>query len=145
MCVTMPTFSILINNTAKGYIEGRKGLRQGDPLSPILFIVVMEALARLLDLGVQNKSFSFHLRCGKAKLTHICFADNMLIFTKGDLQSLNGVINIIFQFSEVTELCMNAQKSSLLVGNFPLNEARLLDNDLGIHGNKIFGDAFVFE
>ncbi|XP_038882204.1 uncharacterized protein LOC120073425 [Benincasa hispida] len=62
-CVTSPFFSMMINGALKGYFSGRKGLRQGDPMSPFLFVVVMEVLSRLLNNP--PPSFVFHHRCEK--------------------------------------------------------------------------------
>ena len=42
-------FSILINGSPKDFFGSSRGLLQGDPLSPLLFVIVMEALSRLLD------------------------------------------------------------------------------------------------
>ena len=42
-------FSIMINGSLEGFFHGRKGVRQGDPLSPFLFVMVMEVLSRMLN------------------------------------------------------------------------------------------------
>lgn len=47
-------FSILVNGTSYGFFKSSRGLRQGDPLSPFLFIIVVEALGNLLARGVEN-------------------------------------------------------------------------------------------
>ena len=57
-CVTSPMFSIMINGSLEGFFHGRKGLRQGDPLSQFLFVMVMEVLSRMLNSLPQN--FQFH-------------------------------------------------------------------------------------
>lgn len=50
--ITSPKFSISVNWTLVGYFEGRRGLRQGDPLSPYLFVIVMEILTKLMAEAV---------------------------------------------------------------------------------------------
>ena len=67
-----------------GFFKGAKGVRQGDPLSPYIFVVVMNALSKLLDTAAAHGVFSFHPKCKKVKLTHLSFANDLLIFTKGN-------------------------------------------------------------
>lgn len=75
-CKTTPRFSIALNGTRVGYFEGRKGLRQGDLISPYLFVIAMEMLSRLIEEASKNgKEYSFHPRCSEINLTHLCFAD----------------------------------------------------------------------
>lgn len=80
-CITSPTFSILINGKPNGFFQGKKGLRQGDPLSPYLFIMCMEVLSRLLDAATRNGSFGYHPKCKALGLTHLVFSDDLVIFS----------------------------------------------------------------
>ena len=52
-CISTMKFSILINGSPKDFFGSSRGLRQGDPLSPLLFVIVMEALSWLLDGAIQ--------------------------------------------------------------------------------------------
>jgi len=75
-CVTTTSFSISINGELKGFFQGGRGLRQGDPLSPYLFVLVMEAFSGLMNDMIQQGHFKYHWRCQKLKISHLFFADD---------------------------------------------------------------------
>ena len=97
-CIITSRFSISINDSLVGFFKGERGVRQGDPLSPYLFVIAMTVLSRMLDVAAGYGVLSFHPKCKKLKLTHLCFADDLLIFFKGKLESIIGVQNVMQQF-----------------------------------------------
>jgi len=77
-------FSILVNGTPLSFFYSSRGLRQGDPLSPFLFVVVMEALSWMLIAALDQGNltgFSVGSRESEALVVnHLLFADDTLIF-----------------------------------------------------------------
>jgi hypothetical protein len=78
-CVETASYSVAINGELFGFLPGRCGVRQEDPLSPYLFIICMEYLSRMLSLASQNPSFRFHLKCKPLGLSHLSFADDIIL------------------------------------------------------------------
>jgi hypothetical protein len=112
-CITSPRFSLSLNGTLVGYFEGKKGLRQGDPLSPYLFVIAMELFSRIMaDRTGGNSRFHFHHRCSQLKLTHLCFADDLLIFAEANLDSITVIKEALSEFEDLSGLKSNPSKSS---------------------------------
>lgn len=88
-CVRSPRFSLSINGSLHGFFEGKRGLRQGDPLSPLLFVSCIKYLSRILVLVGEKEGFKFHPRCVASKLNHLCFPDDIILCCKGDFRSVN--------------------------------------------------------
>lgn len=114
-CVTTTKFSVKVNGEGHGYFEGQRGLMQGDPISPLLFVIVMEYLSRVLNKMSALPDFRFHPMCKGTKLTHLIFADDLMIFCKGNVSSVSRVMEALTHFSEVTGLVANMDKSSIFL------------------------------
>ncbi|XP_074267059.1 uncharacterized protein LOC141590361 [Silene latifolia] len=113
-CITTPTYSIVLNGQPLGYFKGRRGLRQGDPISPLPFILCMEYLSRLLDEVCSYPGFHFHPLFKKLKLVHLVFADDLLIFCKGDLRSIVSIMEVFKCFSAASSLQISSEKSDII-------------------------------
>lgn len=108
-------FSVLVNSSPAGFFPGKRGLRQGDPLSPYLFVLSMEIFSRLLR-NLPGKNLSYHLRCSRMQLTHLIFADDLLIFSKGDLSFIAGIKESLSVFANWSGLHANDQKTGIYFG-----------------------------
>ena len=97
-CITTPMYFISLNGGLVGYFKGARGIRQRDLLSPYIFVLTMNVLSRLLDAAAIHGVFKFHLKCKRIKLTHLCFADDLLIFFKGTLDSILGIQKVLNLF-----------------------------------------------
>lgn len=91
MCVSTPKFTIKNNGEGYGYFEGMGGLRQGDSVSPLLFVIIMEYLSRLLKTMSCLPDFHFHPMCKILRLNHFIFANDLMIFCKGVVHSITRV------------------------------------------------------
>ncbi|XP_026420167.1 uncharacterized protein LOC113316162 [Papaver somniferum] len=113
LCITSPKFSILINGSPYGYFGAKRGLRQGCPLSPYLFVMVMELLSIIIQKQVDKGVYGLHPRCKITRLTHICFSDDVLVFSKGATNAVATLRRGTMKFSDCSGLQMNQQKTSL--------------------------------
>ncbi|XP_039058744.1 uncharacterized protein LOC120202381 [Hibiscus syriacus] len=112
-CFTEARYSISLNDSLVGYFKGKRGLRQGDPLSLILFVLAMNILSKLLNTAAAIGLFGYHPKCKQIGLTHLTFADDLLIFCKGNLESVIGVTTILKKFYEISGLQLNVAKYDL--------------------------------
>ncbi|XP_056691942.1 uncharacterized protein [Spinacia oleracea] len=90
-CISTVSYSVLINGKPCTPFQEKKGLRQGDPMSPFLFAIGMEYLSKHLHELQSQPDFNFHPRCGKLALTHLMFADDLLLFCRDKAEILNVV------------------------------------------------------
>nr|XP_009614467.1 uncharacterized protein LOC104107386 [Nicotiana tomentosiformis] len=83
-CVQIVNYTVMINGEKSEPFNAARGLRQGDRISHFLFAIAMEYLRKNLNEMKENKSFQFHPRWAKVGITHLGFADDLLLFSKGN-------------------------------------------------------------
>ncbi|GJZ67367.1 hypothetical protein Tco_0630607 [Tanacetum coccineum] len=124
-CVTSMSFSISINGDIHGFFKGKRGLRQGDPLSPYLFTLVMEVLTLILQRRVRvSDSFRYHKHCEELKIINVCFADDLFLFARGDVNSAKVILDSLNEFKHVSGLVPSIPKSTTFFCNV-LNHVKL--------------------
>ncbi|XP_019255251.1 PREDICTED: uncharacterized protein LOC109233851 [Nicotiana attenuata] len=112
-CVTTVSYSLIFNGGLTKPFKEKRGIRQGDPMSPYLFVIAMEYLGRELGQLHKNGNFNFHPKCRKLNITHICFADDLLMYCRADFESIK-ILNAAFhRFSIVSILQANVNKSAI--------------------------------
>ncbi|XP_062103950.1 uncharacterized protein LOC133815080 [Humulus lupulus] len=116
VCLRGNAYLLMMNGRLQGGFHGVKGLRQGDPISPLLFFLVMEYFTRLLQLGATQHDFKFHPLCKSLKIINLCFADDLIIFYKANKGSIQCVKHIFEAFCNSTGLKANHSKSHVYFG-----------------------------
>ena len=82
-CITTVTYSIMVNGEPQGMITPTRGLRQGDPLSPYLFLFCAEGLDAILRRAANDGEINGLSLCRRGpKITHLFFADDCLLDRK---------------------------------------------------------------
>lgn len=87
MCYNLPVLHSFKWLIGRDFL-GEEGLRQREVSN--LFVLAMTIYSRLMEeYSVKSVYFEFHYRCSKTRLTHLCFADDLLIFSEASLNSVH--------------------------------------------------------
>ncbi|KAL0461952.1 UNVERIFIED_CONTAM: hypothetical protein Slati_0082800 [Sesamum latifolium] len=92
----------------------------------------MDFFSRMIKRKTSNSEFNFHPKCEKLKITHILFADDLMLFSRGDLRSVNILMECLQEFRDISGLAVNTSKSCIFTAGIVNNE---LD---GIHARTEF-------
>ena len=117
-CLSTTSFFVLVNGTPSGFFQSSRGLRHGDPLSPYLFVIAMEALSCLLRRAVCGGFLSTCQVRGRGgdgvKVSHLLFADDTLIFCEVQEEQMMFLWWLLMWFEAISGLRVNMDKSELI-------------------------------
>ncbi|WVZ58821.1 hypothetical protein U9M48_009050 [Paspalum notatum var. saurae] len=104
---------VLVNGVPSTPIKHGRGLRQGDPLSPLLFVISIDPLQKLLDLATML-GYLAKLRGRAATLRVSMYADDAAIFLKPTKRDITTLMSLLVKFRDTFGLMVNAQKSTVV-------------------------------
>lgn len=113
LCITTANFSVQVNGELAGFFRSERGLRQGCSLSPYLFVISMNILSKLLDKAACDREIGYHPRCKIIGLTHLSFADDIMVLTDGQARSVDGIIKVFDEFARISGLKISLEKSTI--------------------------------
>ena len=112
VCVSTTAFTLCVNGDRFGYFKGGRGLRQGDPISPYILTLIMEVFTLIMKKHSLDSRYRYHWRCKQLQITHLCFADDLMVLCHGDINSVKVVKKVLDSFSLISDLNPNLGKST---------------------------------
>lgn len=92
----------------------------------------MNCLSHLLDKAAEEGKFGYHHKCLDSKLTHLCFADDLLIFCHGSLQSIKGVLDVLTDFQSKSGLAISISKTCFFSSGLQNHEIDQIKQETGL-------------
>ena len=132
-CISSVSYSVIINGEACGNITPTRGIRQGDPLSPYLFLLCAEGLSTLIHKATRDKQINgISIGRGCPFLTHLFFTDDSLLFCKANVQECQKLVDILNCYEVASGQKINTDKSSVFFSpNTPQGRKDCILNILG--------------
>jgi hypothetical protein len=117
-CISTVQFSVLVNGSPEGFFGSSRGLHQGDSLSPLLFLLIMEVLSRLLQTMEEAgliRGFQAGMLGGiEVRISHLLFADDTIVFCDAVPEQVFHVWKVLSCFEAITGLRVNLGKSEMV-------------------------------
>ncbi|GJV38840.1 RNA-directed DNA polymerase, eukaryota [Tanacetum coccineum] len=113
-CLHSGMASVLLNGSPTFEFQFHCGLKQGDPLAPYLFILIMESLHLSLSRAIEAGIFKGIKIGSSLNISHLFYADDAVFIGEWSIANLSGITHILHCFSLLSGLSINLKKSHLL-------------------------------
>ncbi|VFR01632.1 unnamed protein product [Cuscuta campestris] len=125
--------SVKVNGFSKGFFQMKRGVKQGDPLSPLLFIIATEGFSRSIKATIDSK-FLMPFKVGKTPVvSHLSFADDLILFVNGDVRNLLRLRKLIEKYAYDSGETINKGKCRFYCSkSVVLNKVLRMEAALGI-------------
>lgn len=131
-CLSSANFSVLINGRPRGKFKASRGLRQGNPLSPFLFTLLVDVLSRLLEKAQENNMIKgLCIGQEKVEILHLQFANDTIFFLAGAEGVWKNLLELPNLFCTVSSLKINKAKCSLAGINWDCEKIKRMVDSWG--------------
>ncbi|XP_055825776.1 uncharacterized protein LOC129894218 [Solanum dulcamara] len=125
-------YSVIVNGSRHGFLHSTRGLKQGDPLSPALFILGAEVLSRLMNNLYHHPQFhGFYMANHGPQINHLSFADD--IFSSGRKQTLTLIMETLDAYEKVSAQLINKHKSHFMIPSNAFKSTVVVNRITGWH------------
>lgn len=144
MCVKTVSYNFCLNGSMVGPVIPKRGLRQGDPLSPYLFLFCVEGLSNAIDQASLDGNIHGSSICPLAPtISHLLFADDSFLFFRGTTEEATNVKSLLLNYEKFSGQSVNYQKSGVFYSANVRRDKQLeISNILGVH-NEITGTKYL--
>ncbi|XP_071738932.1 uncharacterized protein [Rutidosis leptorrhynchoides] len=137
-CLESASISVLVNGSPTREFKIERGVRQGDPLSPFLFIIAAEGLNVLTKKVVYNKRFmGVEIGSEKIPISHLQYADDTIFFGEWSVTNLQNLFKLLKCFEHTSGLKVNYHKSNLFSIGVEKNEVKNMSSMFGCNSGTI--------
>ncbi|XP_026378524.1 uncharacterized protein LOC113272958 [Papaver somniferum] len=133
--------SVMINGSHEGFFSISRGLRQGDPLPPLIFVLIEDVLSRNLSKLFARRSMHSMVSKKGVSPTHLLFADDILIFYRGNLHSLQNLKDMLGMYQCSSGQYVSYAKSKFYYGGGTGSRAISIGNNLRME-RSFFPDKY---
>ena len=140
-CLTSSSMQVLWNGKPSSTFKPQRGIRQGDPLSPYIFVLCMERLSHMITAAVSQGDWK-PIKMGRrgVPLSHLFFADDLIVFSQANSQQVQVIKQILTTFSKASGQKVNQNKTVVLFSNnISRVEKAALSNLLGFQQTDSLG------
>ncbi|CAG7897913.1 unnamed protein product, partial [Brassica rapa] len=92
---------VSVNSELEGFFSSARGIRQGCALYLYIYVIVSNVLSIMLNKVVEWREIGLHPICREVKLSHLSFADDIMVFTNGSPQSLRDTLQVFDEFARM--------------------------------------------
>lgn len=125
-CISSPSMRILWNGEQTESFSPTRGIRQGDPLSPYLFVLCMERLNQIIEESIlAGKWKPIQISRGGPQLTNLFFADDIILFSEASVEQALIIAECLDRFCMASGQKVSLQKSSVFFSNNVSDENKM--------------------
>ncbi|XP_026419847.1 uncharacterized protein LOC113315813 [Papaver somniferum] len=144
-CISTTHIEVMLNGSPTTSFKTTRRIRQGDPLSPYLFILAMESFSRFLPhCEATGKLTGMKISRSAPKTNHLLFADDCILFCKANDAQVQKLLSVIHQFSICLGQLINFNKSTVFFSsNLSPKACQNISGDLQVRSLNISDEKYL--